>query len=136
MELKSLTQQSECAGAESGCLRILSECLGVSYMRLGVPFIAQCSYEPLETNLEGHPCLLSSGAPDSHCSCPVRDLLPFLAYPTVGPQDRLAHRTLSGAHRSVRCAQPTVAAGHASPADCATDRCAGDRWLIGQSGEL
>jgi hypothetical protein len=40
MELKSLTQQSECAGAESGCLRILSECLGVSSMRLGVPFIA------------------------------------------------------------------------------------------------
>jgi hypothetical protein len=40
MELKSLTQQSECAGAESGCLRILSECLGDSSMRLGVPFIA------------------------------------------------------------------------------------------------
>jgi hypothetical protein len=40
MELKSLTQQSECAGAESGCLRILSECLGDSSMRLGAPFIA------------------------------------------------------------------------------------------------
>jgi hypothetical protein len=40
MELNSLTQQSECAGAESGCLRILSECLGDSSMRLGVPFIA------------------------------------------------------------------------------------------------
>jgi hypothetical protein len=40
MELNSLTQQSECAGAESGCLRILSECLVVSSMRLGVPFIA------------------------------------------------------------------------------------------------
>jgi hypothetical protein len=39
MELKSLTQQSECSGAESGCLRILSECLGDSSMRLGVPFI-------------------------------------------------------------------------------------------------
>jgi hypothetical protein len=39
-ELKSLTQQSECAGAESGCLRMLSECLCISSMRLGVPFIA------------------------------------------------------------------------------------------------
>jgi hypothetical protein len=40
MELKSLTQQSECAGAEPGCLRMLSECLSSSSMRLGVPFIA------------------------------------------------------------------------------------------------
>jgi hypothetical protein len=40
MELKSLTQQSECAGAESRCLRMLSECLGSSSMRLGVTFIA------------------------------------------------------------------------------------------------
>jgi hypothetical protein len=30
--------------------------------------------------------------------------------------------------------QPIVGAGHASPADCAADRCAGDRWLTGQSG--
>jgi hypothetical protein len=30
MELKSLTQQSECTGAESGCLRIISESLGDS----------------------------------------------------------------------------------------------------------
>jgi hypothetical protein len=29
---------------------------------------------------------------------------------------------------------PTVGAGHASPADCAADRCAGSRWLTGQSG--
>jgi hypothetical protein len=75
-------------------------------------------------------CTGQSGAPpDSHCSCPVCDLLPFLEHPTVGPQGRLAHRTLSGAHRTVWCAQPTVAAGHASPADCAADR-----WLTGQSG--
>jgi hypothetical protein len=38
------------------------------------------------------------------------------------------------AHRTVRCAQPTVVAGYASPADCASDRCAGDLWLTGQSG--
>jgi hypothetical protein len=84
--------------------------------------------------LEGKSCLLSGGAPDSHCSCPVRDFLPFLAQPTVATLGWLAHRTLSGAHRTVRCPQPTVGAGHASPADLAADRCAGGRWLIGQSG--
>jgi hypothetical protein len=50
MELKSLTQQSECAGAESGCLRILSECLGDSSMRLGDPFIAPRQLEVVEDN--------------------------------------------------------------------------------------
>jgi hypothetical protein len=80
-------------------------------------------------------CTGQSGAPpDSHCSCPVRGLLPFLMHPTVSPWGQLAHQTLSGAHRTVRCPLPTVAAGHASPAYCATDRCAGDRWLTGRSG--
>jgi hypothetical protein len=39
-----------------------------------------------------------------------------------------------GAPDTVRCPLPTVGVGHASPADCAADRCAGDRWLTGQSG--
>jgi hypothetical protein len=39
-----------------------------------------------------------------------------------------------GAPDTVRCPLPTVGAGHASPVDCAADRCAGGRWLIGQSG--
>jgi hypothetical protein len=72
--------------------------------------------------------------PDSHCSCLVRDFLPFLAQPTVATSGWLAHRTLSDAHRTVRCPQPTVGAGHASPADCVANRCAGGRWLTGQSG--
>jgi hypothetical protein len=74
--------------------------------------------------------------PDNHCSCPVRDLLPILAQPTIATLGWLAHRTLSGAHRTVQCPLPTVGAGHASPADCAVDRCAGGCWLTGQSGEL
>jgi hypothetical protein len=47
-----------------------------------------------------------------------------------------------GAPDTVRCTPdslvplPTVGAGHASPADCAADRCAGGRWLTGQSGAL
>jgi hypothetical protein len=45
-----------------------------------------------------------------------------------------------GTPDTVRCTPdslvppPTIGAGHASPADCATDRCAGGRWLTGQSG--
>jgi hypothetical protein len=39
-----------------------------------------------------------------------------------------------GAPDTVRCPLPTVAAGHASLADCAADRCAGGCWLTGQSG--
>jgi hypothetical protein len=120
---------------------MLSECLGNSSMRLGVPFIAPRQLGAVGGQL-GRLNLPSVGwctgqpgaPPDSHCSCPVRDLLPFLAHPTVGPRGQLAHQTLSGAHRTVRCAQPTVVAGHVSPADCTTDRCAGDRWLTGQSG--
>jgi hypothetical protein len=51
MELKSLTQQSECAGEESGCLRILSECLGDSSMCLGVSFIVLRQLGAVEDNL-------------------------------------------------------------------------------------
>jgi hypothetical protein len=116
--------------------------LGDSSMRLGVPFIA-----PRQLGAVGGIlgrlilpsvgwCTGQSGVPsDNHCSCPMRDFLPFLAQPTVRSSGWLAHRTLSGAHRTVRCPQPTVGAGHASPADCTTDHCAGDRWLTGQSGE-
>jgi hypothetical protein len=82
----------------------------------------------LEANKEGQSCLLSCGAPDSHCRRSGVDLLPFLAHLTVAAPGQLAYRTLSGAHRTLRCPLPTVGAGHASPADCAADR-----WLIGQS---
>jgi hypothetical protein len=95
----------------------------------------------LEAFLEGQSCLLSGGAPDSpvrhwiatvHVRCPI----PFQIglQPTVADWWQLAHRTLSGAHRTVRCPLPTVGASHASPADLATDRRTGGRWLTGQSG--
>jgi hypothetical protein len=42
-------------------------------------------------------CTGQSGAPpDNYCSSLLRDLFPYWAQPTVGPRDRLAHRTLSG----------------------------------------
>jgi hypothetical protein len=140
-ELKSLTRSIKCAKTACGRLRMLEVCLGGSSMRLGVPFIAPRQLGVVGGIL-GRIILPSvgwrtgqSGVPlDSHCSCPVRDFLPFLAQPTVVTLGWLAHRTLSGAHRTVRCPQPTIGAGHASPTDCAADRCAGDRWLTGQSG--
>jgi hypothetical protein len=41
-ELKSLTQSIKCVETDCGSLRMLSECLVDSSMRLGVPFKAQC----------------------------------------------------------------------------------------------
>ena len=117
------------------------ECLGASSMRLGVPFIAPRQLGVVGGQ-QGRPKFPSvgwrtgqSGAPpDSHCSMSGADLLPNLVQPTVATPGWLAHRTLSGAHRTLRCLQPTIGAGHASRADCAADRCAGGRWLTGQSG--
>jgi hypothetical protein len=91
--------------------------------------------------LEGQSCLLSGGAPDSpvchrtttvHVQCPI--LFQIGRNRPLSDWWQLAHRTLSGAHRKVRCPLPTVGASHASPADLAADRCAGGRWLTGQSG--
>jgi hypothetical protein len=112
-----------------GVLECLVNAWVCSSMRLGVPFIAPRQLRAVEGQL-GRPnmpsvgwCTGQSGAPpDNHCSCPVRDFLPILAHPTVGLLDRLAHQTLSSAHRTVRCAQPTVAAGHTSLTDLAADR--------------
>jgi hypothetical protein len=115
--------------------------LGDSSMRLGVPFIAPRQLGVVGDQ-QGRISLPSVGwrtgqssAPlDSHCRWSGADLLPLLAQTTVASPGQMAHRTLSGAHRTVWCPQPTVGAGHASLADCATDCCAGDCWLTGQSG--
>jgi hypothetical protein len=115
-------------------LGMLRVCLGDSSMRLGVPFIA-----PRQLGAVGDqqgrlrlPFVRwrtgQSGVPqDSHYRQSGADLLPILAQSTVADSWQLAHRT-------VRCPLPTVGAGHASPADCAANRCAVDRWLTGQSG--
>jgi hypothetical protein len=152
-------------------VRVL-ECLGNSSMRLGVPFIVPRQLGAVGGNLEGHPCLLSSGAPDcpvrhrtvtvdgpgpisflfwrrrplqlqaswrtGHCpvrhrtatvACPVRDFLPNRAQTTVAAPGPLAHRTLSGAHRIVRCPPPTVEAATRRPKISRSTIGAGDRWL-------
>jgi hypothetical protein len=142
-ELKSLTQSIKCAETECGSLRMLSECFRYSSICLGVPFIAPRQLGAIGGQ-QGRLFLPSvgwrtgqSGAPpDSHCRRSGADLLPFLAQTIVATLGWLVHRTLSSAHWIVRCPLPTISAGHALPADCATDRCAGGRWLTGQSGEL
>jgi hypothetical protein len=78
------------------------ECLGVSSMRLGDHFIAPRQLGAVGGQ-QGRLYLPSvgwrtgqSGAPpDSHCSCPVRDLLHILAQTTIAEPWQLAHRTLS-----------------------------------------
>jgi hypothetical protein len=57
-----------------------------------------------------------------------------LAKPTVGDQEPLAHRTLSGAHRTVRC--PLLTVGSATRRARITRPTVGpaDWWLTGQSG--
>jgi hypothetical protein len=86
IELKFLTQRNECAGTESGCLRMLSECLDDSSMRLGVLFIAPRQLGAVEDNLGRLIlpsvvwCIGQSGAP---------------------PDSPVHHRTVSVA---VRCA--------------------------------
>jgi hypothetical protein len=142
MELKSLSQRIECV-LESWSLRMFLVSLGGSSMRLGVPFIAPRQLGAVGGQ-QGKPSLpsvewrtrQSDAPPDNHCRRSGADLLPFLAQMTIAALGLMAHRTLSGAHRTVRCPLPTVGAEHASPADCAANRCAGDRWLTGQSGEL
>jgi hypothetical protein len=107
-ELKSLTRSIKCVETECGDLELLSECLDISSMRLGVPFIAPRHLGAVGDQ-QGRQFLPSvgwrigqSGAPpDSHCSCPVRDFLPFLAQLTVATPGWLAHQTLSGAHRTL-----------------------------------
>jgi hypothetical protein len=114
--------------AESRRLRMIRECLVYCSMRLGVPFIVQRQLGAVGDQI-GRQFLpsvewytgQSSAPPDTNSSCPMPDLFPYRAQLTVGPSVPLAHQTLSGAHRTVRCDQPTVELGHVSPADCAAD---------------
>jgi hypothetical protein len=128
-ELKSLTQRIKCVETESGSLRMFLAGLVFSSMCLGVHFIAPRQLEAVGDQLGRHflPsiewCTGQSGAPpDTHCSCSVRDLLPYRAQLTVAPRGWLAHQTLSGAYRTVQCTQPTVGASHVLRADRANDR--------------
>jgi hypothetical protein len=114
-ELKSLRMSIECAKMECGSLRMFRVCLVYSSMCLGVPFIAPRQLGAVESN-PGRQFLPSVGwrtgqsgvPPDRHCSVSGADCFPKLAQPTVEDLESLAHRTLSGAHRTVQCPHQTV----------------------------
>jgi hypothetical protein len=57
-----------------------------------------------------------------------------MAYPTVADSRQLAHQTLSGAHRTVRCPLPTVGAPMRRVKIAQPTVGAVDRLLTGQSG--
>jgi hypothetical protein len=109
---------------------MLKECLVYSSMRLGVPFIAPRQLGAVES-ISRRQFLPSVAWRTGQSGA---DFFPSLAKPTVGVSEPLAHRTLSGAHRTVWC--PLLTVGSAmrrawiprptvSLADC---------WLTGQSG--
>jgi hypothetical protein len=84
-------------------------------MRLGVPFIAPRQLGAVESN-PGRQFLPSVGwrtgqsgvPPDRHYSLFGADCFPNLALPTIEDLEPLAHQTLSGAHRIVRCPHQTI----------------------------
>jgi hypothetical protein len=136
MELKSLTQQSECAGVESGCRRILSECLGFSSMRLGVPFIAPRQlgavgdqHERLSVPSVEWRTGQSGASPDRSCRRSGARL------PSKSGTDDRCSSGPVGEPDTVRCPLPTVGAATRRAKIAWPTVGAGDRWLTGQSGE-
>jgi hypothetical protein len=136
-----LSQRIKCAELESWCLELIKECLVFSSMRLGVPFIAPRQLGAVGSN-PGRQFLPSvgwrtgqSGAPpDRHCSQSGADCFPKLAQPTVEDLEPLAHRTLSGAHWTVRCPHPTVGSATCHARIARSTVGLADRWLTEQSG--
>jgi hypothetical protein len=116
---------------------MLSECLGISSLCLGVPFIAPRQLGAVGDKL-GRPSLPSvewrtgqSGAPpDSYCSLSGARFLS-----KSGTDDRCSSGPV-GAPDTVRCRPQIVGAATRRPQISRPTVGAGDRWLIGQSGEL
>jgi hypothetical protein len=121
---------------------MIIECLVFCSMHLGVPFIAPRQLGAVGDQI-GRQFLPSVGwrtgqpgaPPDMNNSSPVPDL-PNQAQPTIGPSVPLAHRTLSGAHRTVRCDQPTVGSAMCRPLIALPTIGRGRHWLTGQSSEF
>jgi hypothetical protein len=112
-----------------------------SSMRLGVPFIAPRQLGAVGGQ-QGRQSLPSvewrtgqpGAPPNSHCRHSGADLLPFLAQAIVAAPGQLAHRTLSGAYRTVRCLLQTVGVATRRPRIAWPTDGADDRWLTERSG--
>jgi hypothetical protein len=126
---------------KSWCLGMIKECLVYSSMRLGVHFIALRQLGAVGSN-PGRQILPSVGwrtgqsdaPPDIHCSQSGADCFPKLAQPTVEDLEPLAHQTLSGAHRTVRCPHPTVGSAMRHARIMRPTVGSADRRFTGQSG--
>jgi hypothetical protein len=145
MELKSLTRRIKCVKLESWSLRMLSECLGVSSIRIGAHFIAPRQLGAVGDQL-GRPSLPSvewrTGS-DSYCS------LSGALFPSKNDTVDRCNFEPVGATDTVWCTPDSPVSPfdrwscHASPADLAADRW---RWqplahrtvrcTTRQSGEL
>src|SRR5688572_1571148 len=109
---------------------MLGECLVFSSMRLGVPFIAPRQLGAVES-IPGWQILPSVAWRTGQSSA---DFFPCLAKPTVADSEPLAHRTLSGAHWTVRCPNVTVGSATRHARNPRPTVGSADRWLTGQSG--
>jgi hypothetical protein len=127
---------------------MLSKCLGISSIRLGVPFIAPRQLGAVGGKLRrpslpsvewrtgqsgAQPasyCSLSGAPPDNYCS-----LFGVRLPSKSGTDDRCSSGPVR-ASDTVRCPLPTVGAATRRPQISRPTVSAGDRWLIGQSGEL
>jgi hypothetical protein len=125
-----LSQRNKYAESKSWCLGMLRVCLVSSSMRLGPPFIAPRQLGAVES-IPGRQILPSvawrTGQSGAH-------LFPYLAKPTVADSEPLAHRTLSGTHRTVRCPNVTVGSATRHARNPRPTVGLADRWLSGQSG--
>jgi hypothetical protein len=120
---------------------MLRECLVFCSMRLGVPFIAPRLLGAVGDQLGRQIlpsvewCTGQSGAPpDTNSTYPVLDFLPYRTQPTVGPLGPLAHRTLSGARRTVWCDQSIVSLSTCRPLIAQMNVGRRRLWLTRQSG--
>jgi hypothetical protein len=108
---------------------MLSECLDVSSIHLGVPFTTPRQLGAVEDQ-QGRLSLLS---------VEWRTGQPGARLPSKSGTCDHCSSGLIGSPDTVRCTpdspvhQLTVGAVHVSREDCAADRCSGDRWLTGQS---
>jgi hypothetical protein len=99
-------------------------------MHLGVPFIAPRQLGAVES-ISRRQFLPSVAWRTGQSGA---DFFPSLAKPTVGALEPLAHRTQSGAHRTVRC--PLLTVGSATRRARIPRPTVGstDCWFTGQSG--
>jgi hypothetical protein len=125
-----LSRRNKCVESKSWCLGILWVCLMYSSMCLGVPFIAPRQLGAVES-IPGRLILPSVAWRTGQSGA---DILPYLVKPTVGVWEPLAHQTLSGAHRTVRCTNVTVGSATRHTRNPRPTVAPADRWRTGQSG--